>query len=287
MPVRRKELVENIDNWGRFVSLPDVRMVKEIKNVLNGVLRLGNQESRIPLVRLNEIMGSIGVDAHRFVDTFQMVEPTLTSGTAVPGSLRIIKGGEEAQRLKMRTASNAYAVPIIDRGREIFGEVAARLLVPDRIRIDTAHVIAMFSDEEVISNIFYALRLRQETLEKIKALCLWLNTTWGILSVLASREETHGGFIRLKMSQWRLLPILDVDGIEENKVSAFASLFDKFADSPLRRIPEQYGSMGRVDRLRIELDTAFLKVLDIEPEKNGLLSLYAEISQSLTQWIGK
>jgi hypothetical protein len=286
MTVKRKELIENIDNWGRFVSLPDVRMVKEIKNVLNGVLRLGNQEGRVPLVRLNEIMSSIGVDAHRFIDTFQMVEPTLTSGTDVPGSVRIIKGGEEAQRLKMRTASNAYAVPIIERGRKIFEEVAARLLVPDRIWVSTAHVISMLSDEKLISNIFYAVRLKNETSNRLKALCLWLNTTWGILTILGSREETRGGFIRLKMSQWRLLPILDIDGIEKNKVSAFASLFDKFADSPLRRIPEQYGSRGRVDRLRLELDTSFLRVLGIQAEDNDLLSLYAQIAQSLVQWVG-
>lgn len=286
IPVRRKELVENIDNWGRFVSLPDVRMIKEIKNVLKGVIRLGNQEGRVPLVRLNEIMSSIGVDAHRFVDTFQMIEPTLTSGIAVPGSLRMVKGGEEAQRLKMRTASNAYAIPIIERGWKIFEEVASRLLIPDRIWVDTAHVIGMLSDEKVISNIFYAVRLKKESPEKLKALCLWLNTTWGILSVLASREETRGGFIRLKMSQWRLLPILDIDGIEENKVSAFASLFDKFANSQLRRIPEQYGSSGRVDRVRLEFDTAFLRVLGIHAEEKDLSSLYAEIAQSLVQWVG-
>jgi len=286
MNVRRKELVENIDNWGRFVSLPDVKMVKEIKSVLNGVLRCGEQECRVKLVRLNEIMSSIGVDAHRFIDTFQMVEPSLTSGTRVPGSVRIVKGGEEAQRRKMRTSPNAYAVPVIERGARIFAEIGGRLLIPDRIWISTAHVISMLSEERAISNIFYAVRLKNETSERLKALCLWLNTTWGILTILGSREETRGGFIRLKMSQWRLLPILDVDGVEEDKVNAFAGLFDKFGDSPFWRIPEQYGSKGTVDRLRLELDTAFLGVLGIQAEESELLSLYAEIAQSLVQWVG-
>jgi len=286
LPVKREELVENIDNWGRFVSLPDIRMVKEIKSVLNGVIKIGKQEGKVKLVRLNEIMSSIGVDAHRFIDTFQIVEPNLMSVTGVPGSFRILKGGEEAQRMKMRTSSNAYAVPIIDRGRKIFEEISSRLLIPDRIWVSTAHVISMLSDERLISNIFYAVRLKNETSDKFKTLCIWLNTTWGILTILGSREETRGGFIRLKMSQWRLLPVIDTDGIEEDKIRGFAGLFDKFANRQLCRIPEQYGSKGRVDRNRLELDTAFLSILGIKAEENDLLSLYGEIAQSFVQWVG-
>jgi hypothetical protein len=145
----------------------------------------------------------------------------------------------------------------------------------------------MLCDEKVISNLFYVVRLKDESQDKLKAICLWLNTTWGILSILASREETHGAFISLNMSHWRLLPILNINDLDQTKIEALARLFDKFKNVQLSRIPEQYGSRGRVDRLRIELDTAFLKVLDIEPEKNDLLSLYAEISQSLVQWIGE
>jgi len=100
----------------------------------------------------------------------------------------------------MATSPNAYALPIIDAGKSIFEEKASRLLVPDRIRVNTAHVVSLFSDAPVISNIFYAVRLKNETEQRLKALCLWLNTTWGILTILGSREETHGGFARIKMS---------------------------------------------------------------------------------------
>lgn len=284
--VKREELVENIDNWGRFVSLPNVRMVKEIKNVLKGVIKVGDQEGRVKLSRLNDIMSSIGVDAHRFIDTFQIVEPTLMSGTSVPGSVRILKGGEEAQRTKMRTSSNTYAVTIIDRGQKIFKEMASRLLIPDRIRINTTHVIAMLSDEKVISNVFYALRLKDENIERLKTLCLWLNTTWGIMSILASREETHGGFIRLKMSQWRLLPILNIDALDQKIIEELARLFDKFKNVQMSRIPEQYGSRGRIDKSRVELDRSFLNIMGIKTQEDDILSLYGEISQSLVQWIG-
>jgi hypothetical protein len=186
----------------------------------------------------------------------------------------------------MRTSPNAYAVPIIERGKTIFQEVAGFLLVPDRIRVDTAHVISLLSDERVISNIFYAVRLKNENKERLKALCLWFSTTWGILTVLASREETMGAFVSLKQSQWRLLPVLDIDNLTTIQIAKLAAVFNRFKEEQLSRIPDQYGASGRIDELRIRLDTAFLDAIGIEVEENDLRLLYHEIGSSLKQWIG-
>ena len=43
---------------------------------------------------------------------------------------------------------------------------------------------------------------------------------------------------------------------------------------------------GKVDDLRIELDTAFLSAIGIEVKEDDLLLLYHEIGSSLRQWIG-
>ncbi len=280
LSVNRDELIDNIDNWGRFVFLPDINLLEGMKFLLDGKIKVGNLKAEIPLIRLNEIILSIGVDAHRFIDTFKVIN------NAAPGSFKILHGGEEERRLIMKTSPNAYVLPIIERGKNLFQEMASNLLIPDRIRVDTAHVISMLSEEPIISNIFYALKLKNESEDRLKALCLWFNTTWGILTILASREETHGGFIRLKMSQWRLLPVLDIDSLAEEKITELVELFDKFKDKQLMRIPEQYGSKGDVDELRLELDLSFLNIMGIHPEKNDLLLLYREIGSALTQWIG-
>ena len=149
-----------------------------------------------------------------------------------------------------------------------------------------AHVISLLSDEQVISNIFYAVRLKNESQERLKALCLWFSTTGGILTVLASREETRGAFVGLKQSQWRLLPVLNIDKLMKKQITSLAAVFDKFQDKQLSRIPEQFGSSGKVDDLRIELDTAFLSAIGIDVKVDDLLLLYHEIGSSLRQWIG-
>jgi hypothetical protein len=120
----------------------------------------------------------------------------------------------------------------------------------------------------------------------LKALCLWFSTSWGLLTVLASREETEGAFVSIKQSQWRLLPVLSIDKLTRKQITKLASVFDEFKDKLLSRIPEQFGSGGKVDDLRIELDTAFLGVIGITVEKDDLLLLYHEIGSSLKQWIG-
>ena len=278
--VNRNELIANIDNWGRFVFLPAINIQEDMRFLLDGIVKIGNVQAEVPVIRLNELISSIGVDRHRFMDTFKVMS------NAVPGSFNILHGGEEEQRLIMKTAPNAYVLPIIERGKSLFKETAGNLIVPDRIRVDTAHVISMLSDEPIISNIFYAIKLKNESEDKLKALCLWFNTTWGILTVLASREETHGGFVGLKQSQWRLLPVLDVNSLTEEKIIALAKLFDEFKDKQLMRIPEQYGSRGDIDELRLELDLSFLNIMGIHPDKNDLLLLYREIGSALTQWMG-
>jgi hypothetical protein len=60
----------------------------------------------------------------------------------------------------------------------------------------------------------------------------------------------------------------------------------EFAGSESARIPDQFGYSGKVDKLRLELDSAFLTAIGIEVKEEDLLLLYHEIGSSLRQWIG-
>ena len=277
----RVEMLEYIDNWGRFIFLPNLTILQGIKDILNGTIKIGKVEKKIPITRLNNIISSIGVDAHQFDDNFMIVR------RKVPGCLNVLHGGSEKIRKFMTTQPNSYALPKKE-GKKIFRERAGNLLLPDRIWVDTAHVISMISEKPTLSNIFYVIKLRNEDEDKLKALCLWLNTTWGILTILANRQETRGAWIRLKMSQWRLLPVLDVNKLSENKLKSLANVYDKFKNTHFMRIPEQYDlEKSKIDESRKEMDLAFLKAMGISVNENDLLALYKDISSSMNQWIGK
>jgi hypothetical protein len=234
---------------------------------------------------LNEVIASIGIDAHQYHDNFR----TVSTRTPYP----VIHGGEESVRTRMLVKPNAFADPRTDSARRIFEGNASRVLVPDRIWWDTAHVIALYSTEPVISNIFYAVRLKvpgsvREYAEK--AFVLWLNTTWGILTVLLNREETRGRWTRLKMGQWRLLKVLDVTALNQGVLEKLASIFDVYADKALRRIPEQFDPRNP-DPARLAIDKSFVKVFNpsVSDEilEGKLKDLYKRVHISLRQWIGE
>lgn len=279
--IDRKTLLEYIDNWGRFVFLPNIYLLEEILDILRGIIRVGDTKIRAPITKLNDLISSIGIDRHQFHDHFQKVSKR------IPGALPVIYGGGEEVREKMVISPNAYVRPKSQRARMVFREKAGRLLLPDRIRVNTAHVISMLSDTPVLSNIFYVAKLRDENENKLKALCLWFNTTWGILTVLANREETEGGFISLKMSHWRLVPVLDVNKLEKEQINVLdrlAKIYDKFARIDLGRIPNQYNA-NKLVNLRVELDKEFLRAFGVNIDDNDLLELYRHIRDAFKQWL--
>jgi len=278
--ISRQEMLKCLDNWGRFAFLPNLELLKEIKSLLAGIIKVGNIQERIPLTALTSVITSIGIDAHQFLDNFDVLEGF------VPGSVRILYGGKEEVRKLMFAVPNAYALPK-GKGKSLLKEKAGRLLVPSAMRANTTHITSSLSEEPILSETFYALRLESEDENKLKSLCLWFNTTWGILSILANREEVAGGWIQIKMAQWRLLPVLNVDQLPEDKLKSLAEVYDQFKDVDLGRIPEQYGVKGQANKSRIALDRSFLKAIGMDVTEDDLLLFYEEIASALRQWLGK
>jgi hypothetical protein len=238
---------------------------------------------QIPLTYLNDIITSIGIDRHYFNDNFKAV----STKTPYP----IVHSGEESVRTSMLVKPNAFAYPKTDKAKQLFEKYAGRVLVPNRIWWDTAHVIALYSTEPVLANIFYAVRLKvsdniKEYVEK--TLVLWLNTTWGILTVLFSREETRGRWTELTLTQWRIVKVLNITSLDLNTLKNLAIVFDAYANKILRRIPEQFNPQNP-DPIRLAIDKSFVKVfnpsIDDKILENKLLDLYKHIHTSLHQWI--
>lgn len=280
--VRRAEVLENLDNLNRLVSLPEPGLVELGLRILREG-DLGVVDRRVPLVRLGEIVESIGVDSPMFHEHFRRVD----AETSFP----IVFSGRESVRSRMVVRPNSYAEPRTPRAPDVFRRFSGRVLIPDRIWLDTAHVVAAYSEVPVISNVFYVVRLRDASPGAEKALVYWLNTTWGLLSVLMSREETRGRWIRLKKAQWRLLPVPDLPNLDAATLNRVADRFEKVSALSLRRIPSQYPEKDLgVDRARLELDLGFIKSLypDVDESEvvEKLSDIYRRMSVALKRWIG-
>jgi hypothetical protein len=273
--------VKNIDNWGKLAPFRDPQLTLCLLDLLEGKIKLGDVEITLPMKKLGEI-AEIGIDRHQFHDTFDVVSKE------TPSSFPCVYGGEEEVRSKIRGEPNAYILPKAEEGKELYKKFKSSLLIPDRIWVDTAHVISIYTTEPVLSNIFYAVRLRNNRDEqKLKTLCLWLNSIWGILMVLGSREETRGAWMSLKMSHWKLLSVLDVTSLTENRLKEFAKVFDRYKDITFERLPSQFTDKQEE---RLNFDLEILKILnpnlDLDKTKQFLLDLYQRLGQALKEWIG-
>jgi type I restriction-modification system DNA methylase subunit len=272
------EMRENIDNWGRFVAFPNLKLLSFLKELNNG--KLFNKE--IPMKRLGKL-ATVGIDRHQFHTNFKMI------ARKASGSHSVIYGGDEEQRKFLQGKFNAFIMSVNQKAEKTFEDKASYLLIPDRIRLNTAHIISMCVPSKTLSNIFYAVKLKKhETIEKYKALCVWLNSTFGLLLVIANREETEGAFVSLKMSHWRLQNILNINKLKKTDRKRLSEIFDKYLDKEMQRLPQQYNPQA-IDTVRLAFDKEILNVLGIKIEEERLIELYKLVYEAFSEWfdVGK
>jgi hypothetical protein len=283
--VKRADLIRYVDNWGRFVALPDIELIQYVMDLINNnEIKLGDTKIQVPITRINDIITSIGIDRHQYHNLFN-VSTTLRSDYPYP----VLHGGGEEVRMNMIVKPNAYAQPKESRASEVYRNFRGSVLLPDRVRWNTTHVSALYSETPVLSNIFYAVRLGvdddvRELAEK--ALVLWFNTIWGLLTIFINREETEGLFTSLKMSQWKLLPVLNVTALSIDKLKCLSETFDKYARAQFlvsERLVDQLESGNRIN-----MDADVAKCLGMRvgnQELNELRELYRRFGNILRQMI--
>jgi hypothetical protein len=305
--VSRRDLLKHIDNWHRFVAIPDNILANYVFRLMEGVITIGKHDIKIPMVKLGNILKTvyvekrrgkervkeatkgIGIDAAQFYSLYSRVN----NYSPYPALI----GTEEKLRMTMMVEPNAYIEPksedVRDKAIDTFRAFAGRILVPGvNVWWETSRVIALYSRRELLSNTHYALKLNVDpSVEPYaeKALVLWFNTTWGLLTILLNREETRGPWAQVKMGQWMLMPVLDVTSLDRGKLEKLATVFDLYAERPPRRIPKQFNP-DNPDPVRLGIDRDFIKALDptLEDEivERGLKEFYKHVDVVLKLWIG-
>ena len=187
----------------------------------------------VPLCRL-DALGKVGPDRRRLVDGFD----TTSTRTAYP----LVEGHDTDERTSLVCSPNAYLSPLVKpKGgqRPGYGDrlwrQAGRLLVAERLRLDTARVIAMRSEERVLSNVWWPIRV--EDIPQEKALAIWLNSSLGLLTTLAQRTSTEGGWGAMKKADLERLPVLDVRQVSALQLQGLARLFDEMVETEFERLP--------------------------------------------------
>ena len=220
---------------------------------------------RIPMCRLEEI-GEIGPDRRRLVDGFDET----TTVTAYP----MIKGHDTDERTSFVCQPDHYLSPLSKpKGGQKPGygqrlwQQSGRLLIAEGPRLDTARVLAMTSTTNVLSNVWWPVKVDNPQYESV--LAVWLNSSVGLLTTLTHRTSTEGGWVGFKKTDLKGMPVLDPRQLSGCQLKGLSDLFDDWADSQFERLPQMTDCPART-----ALDEGLSAILGL-PDLSKLRALLA------------
>ena len=257
---------------GEMVSLPESKLVRRqwsgiqfaradllrsaVRLLDNGAVWVPGEPNpaRIPLCRLDEI-GQVGPDRRDVWDGFEVTEAT----TAYP----IVMNHDTEQRRGLVAPPDKYLAPLVNPrpGRRLkpldqLWSRSGRLLIAERLWLQTTRIAAMRSEVNVLSNVWWPVRMEDESIEK--ALAIWLNSSLGLLTALAQRTSTRGGWVALKKADLQKLPVLDVRRLSPGQRQDLSRLFDQIAEAEFQRLPAMHHCPARR-----HLDESLAKILNL------------------------
>ena len=189
--------------------------------------------ANIPLCPLAEL-GDVGPDIRDLWDGFERT----TAVTAYP----MVENHDTDKRRWITTTPDKYLAPLVEprAGRHLkpvdqLWPKAGRLLVGARLWLNTTRVVAMRSEMNVLASMWWPVKLEGESVEK--ALTVWLNSSLGLINLLAVRNTTRGAWVQLKKADLEELPVLDVYHLAPAQLQGLSDLFDQLEGAEFERLP--------------------------------------------------
>jgi hypothetical protein len=228
-----------------------------------------NQLIKIPIQPLKKL-AKLGPDRRDIADGFTVS----TRRTRYPALI-----GHSADHIRtIEIAPNRWLAPRTtpaagrpERDVGLLWPRAGTVMIAERSRLNTQRALAVRLPERGLSNVWWPVSLHKKDERAEKVLALWLNSTLGILTLVAHRVPTEGAWVQFKKPTIENLPILDVLSLSESQLTSLAGAYEKLASEELdapgvrvfcflaRRIPpqgppplrraERRTRLGRMDRI--------------------------------------
>lgn len=213
------------------------------------------QGVKVPICRL-DTLGPLGPDRKRIHEGFKVTNSDWTPFAGFWGhSSAEVVTFDQLPNCRLLEWKDSPRGP--NYGSHLW-QRAGNILLAERMRTNTQRIIAAHFPEKVLGNTWWALNTDKLDKQMQKALVLWLNSTFCVLSFFSRRVTTEGAFVQMKQPAWASMPVLNVLDLTEWQLSALASAYDKLAGQTLAPV-----SQLKDDAVRIDIDDAICTALSL------------------------
>ena len=208
----------------------------------------------VPMVPLSDL-ADIGPAGQRIRDAYTHSEmPT-------PLGRRALWHHKTDVTQSMRAETDVYIEPKPARRHlaDKYWEQRSDLILPHRLRLNVARVAAVMLPERAVGSIWTPCRPHDPDIAK--ALCLYLNSTPGLLSLLGARDNRVPSYPSFSLDTLRSLPAPDFAALGAAERDLLRCWFDWLRGEVLQPFPQMHD-----DPVRQQIDDAVVKALGLDQE---------------------
>ena len=190
------------------------------------------------------------------------------------------------QTISARPDTHIAAKPQYAHRADRYWEQRSRILLPTHLNLPTVRATTVRLDTPVVGSLWVPCNIDVPShllAEREKALCVFLNSSIGILSLLGDRTNKKPTYPNLSIDDLRKLTVPDFTAIGKSAIQTLATAYDSLADCTLLPLSQMDSC-----ETRRALDAAICAALDIDPETVHTIrrSLAAEPSVTGKRYTG-
>ena len=161
----------------------------------------------------------------------------------------------------MRAETDVYIEPKGSKRHlaDKYWEQRSQMLLPHRLWLPLARVAAVILPERAVGSRWTPCRPHDPRIAK--ALCLYLNSTSGLVTLLGMRDNRKPSYPSFSMDTLRSLPVPNFPALDPAKLDMLNGWFEWLQRESLQSLPRMHE-----DPVRRQIDKAVTESLGLDPD---------------------
>ncbi len=208
----------------------------------------------VPMVPLSDL-AEVGPAGQRIRDAYTH------SNMPTPSGRRALWYHKTDTTQSMRAETDVYIEPKESKRHlaDSYWEQRSQMLLPHRLWLPLARVAAVMLPEQAVGSIWTPCRPHDPDIAS--ALCLYLNSTPGLLSLLGERDNRKPSYPSFSLDTLRSLPVPNFAALGTAERDLLRRWFGWLQNETLQSFPRMHE-----DPVRQRIDDAVIKALGLDPE---------------------